>query len=126
MILALLFLISLIIGAIVYFINKKFHFFGSFGKFMLGLGFAIVLATVFFILILMLAGLTNARGNDILWFGIMFIGVSQFIYIIPIILLLIKNQQYDMMKGVITGAVLIALLNGSCYLFLLPNMRIGG
>ena len=126
MIFALLFLISLIIGTIIYFINKKSHLFGSFGKFMLGLGLAIVLTIVFFILILMLAGLTNARGNDILWFGLIFIGLSQLIYIIPIILLLIRNKQYDMMKGVITSAVLIALLNGSCYLFLLPNMRIGG
>lgn len=126
MIFALLFLLSLIIGTLIYIINKKFNFFGSFGKFMLGMGFAIVLAIAFFILILLLAGLTNARGNDILWFGIIFIGASQLIYIIPIILLLIKNKQYDMMKGVITGAILIALLNGGCFAFLLPNMKIGG
>lgn len=126
MIFALLFLLSLIIGVVIYFINKKFNFFGSFGKFMLGLGFAIVLAIVFFILILMLSSANIPNGDNIFIFSLMFIGISQLIYIIPIILLLIKNKQYDMMKGVITGAVLIALLNGGCFAFLLPNMRIGG
>jgi hypothetical protein len=91
---------------------------------MLGLGLTIVLVVIFFILIFMLSG-ANIPNENILIFSLMFIGLSQLIYIIPIILILIRNKQYDIMKGVITGAILIALLNGGCFI-LFSNVRIAG
>lgn len=125
MIFALLFLLSLVIGAIIYFINRKFKFFDSFGKFILGIVLAIALVIVFFTIMFIIGGLIGRHAGDILAYILLYIGISQFVYIIPAILLLIKNKQYDIMKGVITGAILIALLNGGCFM-LFANVRIGG
>ncbi len=127
MIFALLFLLFLVIGAIVYFINRKFKFFDNFGGFMLGLVFVIILAILFSVIMMVIAVNTKSSMSAIPADAVFFIGASQLVYIIPIILILIRNKQYDMMKGVITGAVLIALLNGSCFMFVMPNIgRIGG
>jgi len=40
----------------------------------------------------------------------------QLLYVIPLILWLRRRQYLGMMKGVIIGAVITALLNGSCFL----------
>lgn len=50
------------------------------------------------------------------------IGLWQIVYVIPLILLMKRKQQWGLMKGVIICAVLTALLNGSCWiLFTLPR-----
>ncbi len=46
------------------------------------------------------------------------ISITQLIYVIPVIIWLRRRQQLALNKGVIIGAVLTALLNGGCYLFL--------
>jgi len=46
------------------------------------------------------------------------IGLWQFFYIIPLIFLLKKRQRWGVMKGVIACAVLTALINGGCWVFL--------
>jgi hypothetical protein len=40
----------------------------------------------------------------------------QLLYVIPITLWLRRRQRIGMMKGVIIGAVITALLNGGCFL----------
>ncbi|MBW4671380.1 MAG: hypothetical protein KME60_29155 [Cyanomargarita calcarea GSE-NOS-MK-12-04C] len=40
----------------------------------------------------------------------------QLLYVIPVTLWLRRQQKTGMMKGVITGAVITALLNGGCFL----------
>ena len=40
----------------------------------------------------------------------------QLIYVIPVVLRLKQRQKWGMMKGVIIGAVITALVNGSCFL----------
>ncbi|KAB8316572.1 hypothetical protein SD81_025690 [Tolypothrix campylonemoides VB511288] len=40
----------------------------------------------------------------------------QLLYVIPVTLWLKRRRQYDLMKGVIIGAVITALLNGGCSL----------
>jgi hypothetical protein len=47
-----------------------------------------------------------------------FIGLIQLVYVIPEVLRLKKQQRWGKMKGVIIGAVITALLNGSCWLSL--------
>ncbi|MBA3924097.1 MAG: hypothetical protein H0X31_21330 [Nostocaceae cyanobacterium] len=42
----------------------------------------------------------------------------QLLYVIPLILWLRRRQYLGMMKGVIIGAVITALLNGGCFLLL--------
>jgi Na+/proline symporter len=47
----------------------------------------------------------------------------QLIYVIPIVLKLKQQQRWGMMKGVIIGAVLTALLNGGCWLLMSGVVR---
>lgn len=51
------------------------------------------------------------------------IGITQLIYIIPLIIWLIRQRRWGLMKGVIIGAVLTALLNGGCWLWLAGTFR---
>jgi hypothetical protein len=60
--------------------------------------------------------------NGLFLLGVFLIGgisLAQLIYVIPVIYWLKQRQQFSWMKGVTIGAVITALLNGSCYLILL-------
>jgi hypothetical protein len=46
------------------------------------------------------------------------IGLAQAIYVVPAIVVLSRRQQWGLMKGVIIGAVITALLNGGCWLLI--------
>lgn len=50
--------------------------------------------------------------------GVLGIGIAQLLYVIPVILWLRRQRKWGLMKGVIIGAVLTALLNGGCWLWL--------
>lgn len=54
-------------------------------------------------------------------FAVFGVGIFQLLYIIPVVLVLKRRQQWALMKGMIIGAVITALLNGSCYLLLLSQ-----
>lgn len=61
----------------------------------------------------------NSLITNYVWvFPILFLGVSQLVYVIPIALWLKRHGQSARLKGVIMGAVLTALLNGGCFLLL--------
>ncbi|BAY07645.1 hypothetical protein [Calothrix sp. NIES-2098] len=45
----------------------------------------------------------------------------QMLYVIPLCIWLRRQQRLAMMKGVIIGAVITALLNGTCFLLLFTN-----
>jgi len=47
------------------------------------------------------------------------IAISQLLYVVPLCIWLKRKNRMSMMKGVIIGAVITALLNGGCYLLLL-------
>jgi Na+/proline symporter len=51
------------------------------------------------------------------------ISIVQLIYGIPAMLWLRRRQQFALMKGVIIGTVITALLNGSCFLMVFINNR---
>lgn len=44
------------------------------------------------------------------------IGVTQLVYVIPLIIWAVRQQRWGFMKGVIIAAVVTALLNGGCWL----------
>ncbi len=52
-------------------------------------------------------------------YGSMGISITQLLYVIPVLIWLERRQKWGLMKGVIIGAVLTALLNGGCWLWLL-------
>jgi hypothetical protein len=55
----------------------------------------------------------------LLFFGSFFagLGIVQLIYVIPAIFILRRRRNFTLVKGVIIGAVVTALLNGGCWLF---------
>ncbi len=53
-----------------------------------------------------------------LLFAFLGIGLAQAIYVVPVIVLLRRRQRWGLMKGVIVGAVITALLNGGCWLLI--------
>jgi hypothetical protein len=46
------------------------------------------------------------------------IGIVQILYVLPLCLWLSRRRRLSTVKGVIIGAVVTLLLNGSCFLFL--------
>ena len=48
-------------------------------------------------------------------------GLTQLIYVIPVCYWLNRKRRIGLMKGVIIGAVITALLNGGCWLLLMPR-----
>lgn len=46
-------------------------------------------------------------------------GIFQLVYVIPLVIYLRRKRRYELMKGVIVGAVITALLNGGCWLLLI-------
>jgi hypothetical protein len=53
-----------------------------------------------------------------LLFAFLGIGLAQAMYVVPVIVVLRRRQQWGLMKGVILGAVITALLNGGCWLLI--------
>ncbi|MGC1396473.1 MAG: hypothetical protein WA828_19595 [Coleofasciculaceae cyanobacterium] len=75
------------------------------------------------LLILLLVIVTNLPAfigyNWSIIYLIFSIGIAQLIYVIPAIFWLKQRGRFGLMKGVIIGAVITALLNGGCWLFVI-------
>ena len=81
----------------------------------------------FFVLLFLLSALYSYLPNPIINYLISnyrFLiwlaspGLTQLIYVIPIVFWLKRQRRWGLMKGIIIGAVLTALLNGGCWLLL--------
>jgi len=53
-----------------------------------------------------------------LGFGIFGIGIAQLIYVVPAIIVLRRRREFALLKGLIIGAIITALLNGGCWLLI--------
>lgn len=51
-------------------------------------------------------------------FAMLFIGVTQLLYGVPLCMWLAHRRRFETMKGVAVGMLLTALLNGGCYALL--------
>jgi Na+/proline symporter len=72
----------------------------------------------------LLVGLLWARYVEGVWmYGAMSFSLLQLLYVIPLVLWLKRRGKISMMQGVIGGAVVTALLNGGCSLFLLISFK---
>lgn len=58
-------------------------------------------------------------AGGIFLFGYTFFLVWQLLYALPLILRFKRRRQFGMMKGIIIGAAITALVNGVCYIVLL-------
>lgn len=52
----------------------------------------------------------------LLWAGIA-IGLSQMVYVFPLIHRFKQQRRFNAVKGVVIGAVVTALLNGGCFVY---------
>lgn len=72
-----------------------------------------------------IASAASSTGNSsigiIYLYALLGIGITQLIYVIPLVFWLRRERKWGFMKGIIIGAVLTALLNGGCWL-LFNNM----
>lgn len=58
--------------------------------------------------------LGGARIGSLLVYAVFRIGISQLLYVVTLVISLKQRQEWGVMKGVIIGAVLTALLNVGC------------
>jgi len=52
---------------------------------------------------------------EVLFFPLAFIGLSQLVYIIPLIIYFHRNGKRRTIQGLIIGAAVVFLLNASCF-----------
>ena len=65
--------------------------------------------------------------DPVSFYGLIFIGVSQLIWQVPVILILRRKQHKGLALGVILAASLTALLNATCWgLMWSGKIKIGG
>ena len=77
---------------------------------------AVILGIIILLIHFYLVGQDNYL--TLLFFGSFFggLGIVQLIYVIPAIFILRRRRSFTLVKGVIIGAVVTALLNGGCWL----------
>jgi hypothetical protein len=77
----------------------------------------------FLLLIILFGSIFN--GSIILsaMFNVLFywMGISQFVYLIPVMLVFRRRRRFEMVKGITIGAILTILLNAACFTFLAVN-----
>lgn len=81
-----------------------------------GLTFVILMHGVFCVIMWLMGAIFPTVGYNLLG-AFLFLGLTQLIYIFPVVLILRKQRKFAMMKGVIIAAVITALLNGGCWLW---------
>ncbi|MEM6449228.1 MAG: hypothetical protein AAF703_02835 [Cyanobacteria bacterium P01_D01_bin.105] len=74
-----------------------------------------------FLTYLLALGISSLSSSSpllvVLLFGVLGIGISQLLYVIPLCIWLSRKRQIGMRNGAVIGAVLTALLNGSCFIY---------
>lgn len=87
-------------------------------------GHAIALFTLYLLASVIMNFFSSLSNLLILFLYAVFgIGLTQFLYVVPLCFWLRKRERFDTMKGVMIGAVLTLLLNGSCFLLLTTAFR---
>jgi hypothetical protein len=81
---------------------------------------AIILGIIISSIFIGVVGSYIASFLGVVFFGI---GIAQLIYVIPAIIVLRRRRHFAVLKGLIIGAVITALLNGGCWLVIYSIMR---
>lgn len=71
----------------------------------------------FLLLILLLRLIVGGSSfHEMLFFWWFFgIGISQFLYLIPVMLVFRRRHRFEVVKGISIGIVLTLLINGACF-----------
>jgi hypothetical protein len=84
----------------------------------LGINFLLIIALIIFLGLLSSIFPSIPGLMNIPMYGFGGLGVLQLLYVVPRSLFLRRRQRWAKLKGVIAGAVVVALLNGGCWVFL--------
>ncbi|WP_337884825.1 hypothetical protein [Fischerella thermalis] len=103
--------------------SRRNEFYYVIGGIFLVLGMHIIATLILGILAyieLIIASQYNIRFFQSIFVVYFFgIGITQVVYIIPVLLRLKRQAKFALMKGVIIGAIFTALLNGGCWIWLI-------
>ena len=93
---------------------------------LIGMHFAAFLFSC--VILVIISIIPTPISNNYLWLPLIVvpsagIGLFQILYVIPVVFWLKRRQKWGLMKGVIIGAVLTALLNGGCWLLVYSGSR---
>jgi cellulose synthase/poly-beta-1,6-N-acetylglucosamine synthase-like glycosyltransferase len=84
---------------------------------------ALILGTIALSIYLSVGVKDNSQGLLLFAFLAAGVGIVQLIYVIPAIFILRRRRNFTLVKGVIIGAVITALLNGGCWLLVYSGSR---
>lgn len=90
---------------------------------LLGLHIAVLMLGGIFVGILSSIGGAFSNVTIGLLYAAFGIGLVQLLYVIPTVVILVRERRWGVMKGVIICAVITALLNGGCWLVLFASFR---
>jgi Na+/proline symporter len=57
----------------------------------------------------------NSVTGSIFFFQFFWIGIAQFIYLIPVMLSFRRRERFEVVKGISIGAILTVFVNGVCF-----------
>jgi hypothetical protein len=71
----------------------------------------------FILLILLMQSIFMSQAIGLI-FSVFFqsIGIAQFVYLIPVMLVYQRRGRFEMIKGIAIAAILTILVNGACFL----------
>jgi uncharacterized membrane protein YkvI len=74
----------------------------------------------FLLLIVLLRSIAGSSSFlEMMFFGLFFwIGIAQFLYLIPVMLIFQQRERFEVVKGITIGAVITMLINGACFAFI--------
>jgi hypothetical protein len=74
----------------------------------------------FILLILLMQSIFMSRVLGLIFLLFFnWIGIAQFVYLIPVMWVYQRRGRFEMIKGIAIGAILTILVNGACFLHLI-------
>ena len=83
---------------------------------------ALILGSILGPIFIPIGGIGYYIASFLGW-GLFGIGIAQLIYVVPAIIVLRRRREFAVLKGLIIGATITALLNGSCWLLIYTITR---
>jgi hypothetical protein len=90
---------------------------------LMGLHFAVLILGIIVGWISISIGVIGSYAGIFLTWWFFGIGVAQLIYVVPAIIVLRRRREFAVVKGLIIGAIITALLNGGCWLLIYPSWK---
>jgi hypothetical protein len=84
-----------------------------------GIFLVLALHLGFLLLILLMQSIFISRALGLVFIIFFYwIGIAQFAYLIPVMLVFWRRRRFELVKGIAIGAVITMLINGACFAFI--------